>query len=146
MDVELRIVLLGHDQQVLGQRQLPLAEDGVGVGQQFLRFAAAGIRDVALAADRQQQRMHAGRVDRVDRVHAGDDRRQDRPGEVVDQLAERGVFLRRSADDGERPDGAGPVIDGVDVEHGKVVRQAVIAEMVAERAFGQQLSAGRRCR
>ena len=31
------VVLAGDDQQVLGQRQLPLAEDGVGDGQQLLR-------------------------------------------------------------------------------------------------------------
>ena len=39
--------------------------------------------------------MHASRVDRVDRVHARDHRRQDRPGQVVDQFAERRVLLRR---------------------------------------------------
>ena len=31
VDVERRVVLLGDDQQVLGQRQLPLAEDRVGL-------------------------------------------------------------------------------------------------------------------
>ena len=54
------------DQQILGQRQLPLAEDGVGLGQQFLRFALGGIGEVALAADGQQQRMDPGGIDGMD--------------------------------------------------------------------------------
>jgi len=33
VDVEVGVVLLGGDQEVLGQRHLPLAEDGVGRGQ-----------------------------------------------------------------------------------------------------------------
>ena len=86
VDVESRIVLPGHDQQILGQRKLPLAENGVGAGEQFLRLALLGIGDVALAADGQQQRMDAGRIDGVDRMDAGDDRRDDRPGQLVDDL------------------------------------------------------------
>ena len=57
-----------------------------------------GVGDVALAADRQQQRMDAGGVDGVDGVDAGDHGRDDRPGQLVDQLAERRVLLRRPAD------------------------------------------------
>ena len=48
-----------------------------------------GVGHVPLAADRQQQRVHAGRIDGVDRVHAGDHGRDDRPGQLVDELAER---------------------------------------------------------
>ena len=80
--------------------------------------------------------MDARRVDGVDGVDAGEDGRDQRAGQLVDQLAERGVFLRRAADRGERPDRAGAVIDPLDPEDGEVVRQAVIAEVVAERPFG----------
>ena len=104
VNVEVGIVLAGDDEQVLRQRQLPLAEDGVGAGEQLLRPALLGIGNVALAADGQQQRMHAGRIDGVNRVHAGHHRRDDRAGQFVDDLAEAGVLLRRPADDGERPD------------------------------------------
>ena len=65
------VVFAGHDQQILGQRQLPLAQDGVGRGEQFLRPAPLEVGRVALAADRQQQRMHARRIDGVHRVQAG---------------------------------------------------------------------------
>ena len=52
-------------------------------------------------------------------------------------LAEAGVFLRRPADDRERPDRVRPVIDVLHVQHRKVVGEAVVAEVIAERAFGQ---------
>ena len=117
VDVELRIVGLVDDQQVLGQRQLPLAEDRVGLRQQLLRPLRFGERPVALAADRQQQRMHAGRIDRVHAVHAGQHGGNHRPGQLVDQLAEDRVFLRRPADDRERPDRIVAMIDLLDAQH-----------------------------
>ena len=98
----------------------------------------AGVRDVPLAADRQQQRMDAGRVDGMHRVHAGNDGRNDRPGDLVDDLAERGVFLRRATDGRKGPDGVVAMKHALDVEHRKIVLQAVVAEMIAERSLGQQ--------
>ena len=80
--------------------------------------------------------MDPGGVDRVDGVHAGDHGRDDRPGQLVDQLAERRVFLRRPAHRGERPDGALAVIHPLDSQHREVVGQAVVAEVVAERPLG----------
>ena len=77
VNVQLGIVLAGHDQQVLGQRQLP------GRAWRWRRSAvpaagARGHRGLALAADGQEQRMNSGRIDGVDRVdavnHGGDDR------------------------------------------------------------------------
>ena len=56
----------------------------------------------------------------------------------VDEVAEAGVLLRRPAHHGEGPDGAGAVIDALDVQDGKVVRQTVIAQVVAERPLRQQ--------
>ena len=53
------------------------------------------IGHVAFAADRQHQRMDAGRVDGVDRVDARNDGGNDRAGQFVNQLAEDRVFLRR---------------------------------------------------
>ena len=64
-------------------------------------------------------------------------RRDDRPGQLVDELAEDRVFLRRPADDGERPDRVGAMIDVLDVQHREIVRQAVVAQMIAERSLGQ---------
>ena len=58
------------------------------------------------------------------------------PVKLVDQLAERRVFLRRAADRRERPDRPGAVVDAVDPEHREIVGQAVIAEVVAERPLG----------
>src|SRR5207253_1042413 len=83
----------------LGQRQLPLTENRVGTREQFLRFAPLGVRNVALAAEGEQQRVDAGGIDCVDGVDARHHRRNDRAGEFVDDLAEAGVLLRRTADD-----------------------------------------------
>ena len=53
--------------------------------------------------------------------------------------AELRVLLRRPADDGERPDRPVAVVDALDVQHRERVGQAVVAEMIAERAFGKLL-------
>ena len=135
VDVESRIVLAGGDEQVLRQRQLPLAEDRIRLGEQFLRGPLSTVRDVPLAADREQERMNAGRVHRVDSVDAGEDGRDQRAGDLVDQLAERRVRLGRSADDGERPDRVRAVCYPVHPHHREVVRQAVVPEVVAEWSF-----------
>ena len=70
VDVEAGVVLVGDDPEVLRQRHLPLAEDGVGDGQDLLRPSLAGVGHVPLAGDGQEQGMDAGRVDGVDGVHA----------------------------------------------------------------------------
>ena len=73
----------------LASDSCPWPRIALALRQQLLRLAARRVGHVALAADRQQQRMHAGRVDRVDRVHAGDHGRDDRAGELVDELRRR---------------------------------------------------------
>ena len=105
-----------------------------------------GERPVALAADRQQQRMHAGRVDGVHADNARQHGGNHRPGQLVDELAEDRVFLRRPADDRERPDRAVAVIDVLDAQHREIVLQTVVAQVIAERPFGQQLVGDRPCR
>jgi len=75
-------------------------------------------------------------VDGVDGVDPGEDGRDEGAGQLVDQLAERGIFLRGAADGGEWPDRAGAVVDALDLEDGEVVGHGVIAEVVAEGAFG----------
>ena len=114
VDVERRVVFARDDQQVLGQRELPLAEDRVGGGQNLLRAPHRRIGHVPLAGDGQKQRMNAGRVDGVDGVDAGEDAGDDRAGQLVDQVAERRVFLRRPADRRERPDGSVAVVNALD--------------------------------
>src|SRR6478672_4942543 len=69
------------------------------------------------------------------RPHAGYDRRDHRPGEFVNDLAKGRVLLRRTADDGERPDRPRPVVHLAHAEDGEVVLEAVVPEVVAERAL-----------
>lgn len=135
VDVELRIVLASNDEKVLGQRELTLAKNRVRAGQQLLRLALGRVRDVSLAADCKQQRMYSGGIDGVDRFDSGDDRGNDRAGDLVDDLAKARVFLRRSADHRERPNRAVAMKYLLDTQHGKVVREAVVTQMITERAF-----------
>ena len=76
VNIESGVVFASGEEQVLRQRQLPLAEDGVGERQQFLGSVRRRVGHVALAADRQEQRMHAGRIDGMDRVNAGNHGRE----------------------------------------------------------------------
>ncbi len=112
--VEPRIVLPGSDPQVLGQRELPLAENRVGRGQQLLRTPALGKRRVTLTANGQQQRMHPGSVDGMHRVQARYDTGNCRSGQLVNQLAEHRVFLRRTPYHGEGPHRVGAMPDRFD--------------------------------
>src|SRR5216683_5717758 len=82
--------------------------------------------------------MDASGVNSVDCMHARHDRRNDRASQFMDDLTEARVLLRRTAYDGERPDGAGSVIDSLNVEDGEVVSETVVTEVVAERALGQE--------
>ena len=99
-----RVVLAGGDPEVLGQRQLPLAEDRVGQREQFPRLPrsrrarSARCRWPAAADARRRRRRHGPRA------RPGSTCGITGPANLVDQLAEHRVFLRRAADHGKRPD------------------------------------------
>src|SRR5262249_15010062 len=116
VDIELGGVLLRDDAQEFRQRQLSLAADRIRRREEFRRTPPRLPRHVAFAADRQQQRMDSGGIDRVDAVDAWKDGRDDRAGQLVDEGPETRVLLRRPADDRERPDRVLAAIDFLDRE------------------------------
>ena len=59
------------DEEILRQRQLPLAEDRRGLGEQFGWPIGPLPWKVAFAADSEQQRMDARGIDGMDARHAG---------------------------------------------------------------------------
>ena len=85
------------------------------------RLGALAEGHVALAADGEQERMHAGGVDGVHGAHAGQHRGNERAGQLVDELAEDAVLLRRPADHGEGPDRVVAVVDAAHVQHREIV-------------------------
>jgi len=90
----------------IGQRQLPLAEQGVGLGQQLARLFVGSIGQVAFTADNQQQGMHAGGIDRMNGTHAGT--RPGTSGPVSSWIrAPKVVSSWAAADGGEWPDASG---------------------------------------
>ena len=134
-----RVILLGDDQQILGPATTA-PDPGWRLAQvsNLLRLTCViFVGHITLATDGQQQRMNAGRVDSMNRVHPGHDCGNQRPGQFVDNLAEPRVFLRRPAHDGEGPNGAGAMSHLLDAQYGKRMLQAVIAEVIAERPFRQ---------
>src|SRR5262249_62167083 len=88
--------------------------------------------------------MHPGGIDGVNRMNAVHDGWDDRPGDLVDDRAEAGVFLRRPADDGERPDRILAVIYLVNIQHRKRMSETVVSQVVAEWSFGK-LQLGMAC-
>jgi hypothetical protein len=80
--------------------------------------------------------MHAGGVHRVNGLHAGNLLGNYRAGQFVDQLAEDRVFLRRAADHRERPNRVAAMLDSLDTNDRKLVGQAVVAQVIAERSLG----------
>src|SRR5688572_13020359 len=109
VNVEVGVVVARNDEQVLRQRHLALPENRRGLGEQLLRLAPLTVRHITLAANGQEQRVYAGRIDGVYRVYAGNDRGNNRPRQLVNERPERRVFLRRTSNDRERPDRAGPM-------------------------------------
>ena len=137
VNVQRRIVFPRDDQQIFGQGELSLAEDGVGAGEKLLGLSLGGIGDIALRADGQQQGVDPGGIDGMDGMNSGHHGGDHGAGQVVNDLAEAGILLRRPADYRKGPDGLGAVVDSLDLEDGEVVHQTVVAEVVAEGAFGE---------
>src|SRR5581483_12491629 len=84
------------------------------------------------------QRMHSGCIDGVNGVNTRHHAWNDGAGQLVNQIAEASIFLRRTADDREWPNRARTMIDALHTQHRKIMDQAVVAEMIAERPFWQQ--------
>src|SRR5690606_9548406 len=139
LDIEIRVVLARRDQEILRERALAEAEDGVRDRQELLGDPLAPW-DVALASDREKERMHARGIDRVERVNAGNLLGDDGRGDLVDQLSEGRVLLRRPADHGEGPDRIAAMPNLLDAQEGEIVDEAVVAEVIAERAFRSGLA------
>ena len=125
-----------NDEEILRQRQLPLAEDRRGLREQFGRPVGPLPGEVAFAANSQQERMHARGVNGMDARNAGQNRGDHGAGEFVDEPAEERVFLRRPADHGDGPDRPLAVPDVIHAEQRKLVPPGVVAEVVAERPLG----------
>ena len=88
-------VLIG-DEQELGQRQLPFAEDPERARH---RLAA-----VALLDDRRGQRVIAGLAVRPQLLDRRHDQREQRRQQLLQQIADEEILLPRLADDGRRID------------------------------------------
>ncbi len=71
------------------------------------------------------------------RLHSRQHGRNRRAGEFMDQFAKHGVFLGRTADDGERPDCVAAMANFGHIEHREVVCQTVISQVIPERTFRQ---------
>ncbi len=143
--VETWIVLSGDDEEVLRERGLAEPENGVRAGEDLARLALfiRPIRNVALASDREKQRMDSRGVDRVEGLHAGERDGNHRLGQLVNELSERGVLLGRPPYDGEGPDRVIAMVDRLDLENGKLVSEAVVPEVIAERPLGQAFGSDR---
>src|SRR5690606_21338108 len=136
-----RVVLAGGDEQVFRERELVRAEHVVRDGEQLLRPAFGGVevRRVALAADREAERVHARGVDGADGVGSRDLVGGRGAGGLVDAGGEAGVRLRRPPGGGGGPDGVLPVVDAVHAQHREGVGEGGVAEVVTEGARGLQV-------
>src|SRR2546421_5388845 len=76
--------------------------------------------------------MNAGRIDGMNGLHSRQHGRNDIARKLMNELAECRVFLWWTAHDRKRPNRAGAVIDPLHLQHRKIMREAVIAQMVAE--------------
>src|SRR6056297_3981366 len=142
VDIKSWIVIFGSDQQVLGEGELPLSKDSAGLGEQFLGVIGLVEGGVTFTADGQQQRMNAGGINGMYRFNAGKHIRDERTGQLVDKGTEAGILLWRPADGSEGPDRIRTMVDAFYLEHRKIMGQAVIAKVVAERSFPFKLIRG----
>src|SRR5262249_9087772 len=95
------------------------------------------VGNVTLTADSQKERMNARGIHGMDRMYSGNHRGDDRAGKFMDDLAKVRVFLRRPANDSERPNRAISMRNVFDVKHGGRIDQTVVSQMISEGPFGQ---------
>ena len=129
------IARIGGDEQIFGETQLSGTEDMTGDGHQLGRAFDGHEGGVSLTADGQQERMNTRCIDGMHFLYPGYFIRYGVAGHLMDQLSETRVLLRRTTDDRERPDGILASINLVYPHQGEGMLQAVISEVIAERAF-----------
>lgn len=117
-----------------------MAEQGIGLGQELLWLVRGRVGCVALAADGEQQRMNPGGIHGMHGVDTRQERGDEGSGQLVHELTEDRVLLRRTSDHRERPHGVVAVIYAVHAEKGEVVGEAVVAQVIAERSFALALA------
>ena len=79
--------------------------------------------------------MNARRIHSMYLANSRQNGRDHRFSQFMNQHAESSVFLRWSPDDGNRPDGIGPVIYVFHTQHRKIMYPRIISQMIAERSF-----------
>ena len=82
--------------------------------------------------------MDTGSIDSMNGPHSGDDGRHGRTGDLVNETAERRVFLRRPPNHSERPNRSVTMIDSIHIENRKIVREAVVPQVISEGTLRQQ--------
>ena len=132
---EARRVFMRHKKNIFCQGRLRGSKQVQARSDQLARAALVFIGRIAFAAHGQQQRMHPGCVHGMHIAHALKNLRHQRPCEFMDKVAKDRILLRRTAHGGKGPDGTFAVVDGVHLEYREVMREAVIAHMVAKRPF-----------
>src|SRR5688500_962392 len=83
--------------------------------------------------------MNACSIDGVHRADSREYRWDDVTGQFMDQLSETCVLLRRTANNGKRPDGTFAMTNPFNSQHWKIMSKTVIAQVISERPFGEQL-------
>jgi hypothetical protein len=136
--LQCRIIPSIRNQQVLGERHLALSQDCVGLSQQFLWPRRAQERHVTLTPQGQKQWVYSSGIHGMHFTYSWKYGRNDWARQVMDELAERRVLLRWSSHHRKGPDGPLSTPDPINLENGKVVLQAVVAQVIAKRAFREQ--------
>src|ERR1039457_3777197 len=135
MNVQARVVLTCSYEQVFRQGELPLTEDGIGNGKDFLWLSPFLVGGISLGADRQKERMNPGSINGVNGMYTGNKCRDQGTGQFMNEGAKSSIFLWRTTDGSKGPDRPFPVKALLHPDHWKVVGKAVISQVVAERSF-----------
>src|ERR1044071_1621662 len=116
------------DEQELGERQLPFAQDAERARHRLPR--------IALLHHRGAQRVVAGLAIGPQLLHRGHHQRKERRQQLLQQIADEEVLLPRLPHHRRRIDRVPAVRHALHREHRVVVRQRVVAVVVAEGPFG----------
>ena len=133
--IQMGIIFTRTNKEILCQRARAKTEQRIGKRENLLRLTLS-VGHIAFRTNGNQQRVNARRIHSINRLETGNLNRNHRPGNLVDKQTKCRIFLRGTTHNSKGINSVSPVPNIFDVEHGKIMRQAIIPQMIAKRTLG----------
>ena len=137
--IQMGIIFTRTNKKVFRQRARAKTEQRIGQRENLLRLSLA-VRHIAFRTNGNKQGMNARGIHSVNRLETGNLDGNHRPSNLVNKQTKCRIFLRGTPHNRKGINGISPVPNIFHMEHGKIVRQTIIPQMIAKRTFGLGLA------